>query len=172
MKTLYRVHSALNREKGMYRSSDVANEYMSGEARHPAPYQDGPFWTAWDKHGEDKNKFFFGFATLDKFTSWIYDARWWHKLHEEGCVMSLWILPDNKFIEGYTQAAGLISGINPVMTVTVPEWHKLKGYADDLASTTVVHPVLDAPHHDCFVQSTRLSDGDLYVPKAGCGIAR
>lgn len=126
MQNLYRVHARDNRGRGMYRCTSVSY-CMTDVIRHPAPEDDGLFRHWWNAaNGVQRSQLLFGFATLEQFTSWVYDPDWWTTLKEQGCVMSVFNVPDEDFILGYTQAAARLTGLKPIKTVEVPDWEQLR----------------------------------------------
>lgn len=131
---LYRVHEDGNISMGMYNSNCAAN-FFELNGRHPGPSADSMLCSAWadicDRGacGWGRPPWWFGFGSLEQFSNWVYREEWWQRLTDEGYVISLVYVPDDRCHLGYTQAIMHKHHTKIVTSVPVIEWETLRSAA-------------------------------------------
>jgi len=131
---LYRVHLANDISLGMYNAA-VAGNFFEMDGRHPSPYSDSMLREAWYNICE-RNRgtggpppWWFGFGSLEQFSNWVYREEWWKRLTDEGYVISMMNIHDDRCHLGYTQAIMHKHHSEIVTSVPVIEWETLRGAA-------------------------------------------
>lgn len=128
---LYRVHLRGDISIGMY-NAEVACDFFETWGRHPTPSSDSRLRTAWsdicDRNRDTggRPQWWFGFGSLAQFSNWVYHAEWWQKLTDEGYVISMIEVPEDRYHLGYTQAIMHKHHCEIVQSVPVIEWETLR----------------------------------------------
>lgn len=131
---LYRVHLKGDISVGMYTAACAGN-FFEMDGRHPPPSSDSMLRTAWNDISERNGRtggppqWWFGFGSLEQFSNWVYREEWWQRLTDEGYVISLINVPDNRCHLGYTQAIMHNHHTEIVKSVSVIEWETLRDAA-------------------------------------------
>lgn len=128
---LYRVHKAGDISVGMY-SADCACNFFETWGRHTTPSSDSMLRAAWgdicvrNRATGGMLQWWFGFASLEQFSNWVYREEWWQKLTDEGYVISMIEVPEDRYHLGYTQAIMHKHHCEIVHSVPVVEWETLR----------------------------------------------
>lgn len=181
---LYRVHHHTEFKMGMYKAH-VCYEMQDTGGKHPTPCSDSLLSDTWHRitsHTDfGMHPYLFGFATLDQFSSWVYNESWWEQLDEEGFVISAVEVPYGQYHLGYTQAVMHFQWITLVNTLPVSQWERLRDAMPTrerrydyyrYSAQAAVNPVqFEAPNNRA-LQVARVSARDVYAPETWYGIAR
>lgn len=131
---LYRVHLKGDISTGMY-NAYCAGNFFEMDGRHPSPNSDSMLREAWyniferNRGTGGRPPWWFGFGSLEQFSNWVYCEEWWQLLTDEGYVISMIDVPDDRCHIGYTQAIMHKHHTEIVASVPVIEWETLRDAA-------------------------------------------